>query len=51
MDSHQTVDDLVAAIEARICSELAGKRRGDEIAFRCPFHDDEKPSASWNVAK
>ena len=51
MDSHQTVDELVAAIEDRICSDLGGKRRGDEIAFRCPFHDDEKPSASWNVAK
>ena len=29
----------------------AGQRRGDEVSFLCPAHDDEHPSASWNPTK
>ena len=37
---------LIAAVEAR-----DGKRKGDEITFTCPSHEDKHPSARYNFVK
>ncbi len=42
--------DLPALVSAELLSRC-GHRHGDEIAFRCPAHDDRHPSASWNETK
>lgn len=41
------MSDLSAQVEAALSSH-GGRRRGEEIDFRCVAHDDQKPSASWN---
>ena len=38
-------------IEQVIFNSRKGHRSGDEIAFQCPAHDDEHPSAYYNRVK
>ena len=40
------LESLTVAIEAR-----SGKHKGAEIIFTCPSHEDEHPSARYNVKK
>ena len=48
---HRAAPAAVAAeIEARLL-ERSGKRKGDELQACCPFHDEQKPSFSFNVVK
>lgn len=44
------VNEVVARLEQTLLAR-GGTRRGDEIRFQCPFHDDENPSAQFNVVK
>ncbi|MCC7106273.1 MAG: hypothetical protein IT307_14120, partial [Chloroflexi bacterium] len=39
------------AVEQRQPPGKTAVKRGDEILFLCPAHDDHEPSASWNPAK
>jgi hypothetical protein len=42
--------NILTQIEAALLAR-DGNRRGDEITARCPFHDDQTPSFSFNVKK
>jgi len=41
---------FISSLEDAILAR-GGRPRGREIAFRCPVHSDENPSARWNPAK
>ena len=41
---------LAASLSEAVLAR-GGQRRGDEVVFVCPAHDDEHPSANWNDAK
>jgi CHC2 zinc finger len=41
---------FLQALEAAVMAR-SGKKRGREIKFRCPVHDDTHPSASYNVER
>ena len=42
--------DLKAQVEAAVMAR-GGKKRGNEIRFKCPSHDDTHHSADYNVTK
>lgn len=42
---------LLRAINLLLLSRLGAKQNGDEIRCHCPWHDDQNPSASWNVVR
>jgi hypothetical protein len=42
--------DFYATLEGAVM-ERKGRKRGAEITFACPCHDDEHPSASYNIDK
>jgi len=44
------VNALPSEVTAAVLA-CGGRGSGDEIVFRCPSHDDQHPSASWNTAK
>lgn len=41
---------IIAAVEAEIWRR-GGKKKGQEVWFLCPVHDDHDPSARWNPDK
>jgi hypothetical protein len=49
-DRNTPPDQAVGAIEAALL-DRRGKRKGDEIRACCPFHDEERPSFSFNTFK
>ena len=49
--SPELVVAITAEVERRQPPGGTPKRRGDEIAFCCPVHNDTHPSASWNRAR
>ena len=44
-------EDLDLLAEFERLTGGPGRRRGREVVFRCPFHDDRTPSLAVNVAK
>ena len=42
---------IAGDITSLVINTRRGKRRGEEITFLCPVHDDTNPSASWNPTK
>ena len=42
--------DIKAQVEAAVMAR-DGKQHGNEIRFRCPCHDDSRPSADYNIKK
>jgi hypothetical protein len=42
--------EQLSALEQELAAR-GGRERGDEITFRCPKHDDEHPSATYNRSK
>ena len=44
------VTDVIAAIEAALDQRHA-KKKGNELLFVCPVHQDEHASAQWNPSK
>ncbi len=43
-------EQIAAEIEARLSARM-GVRKGDELGCLCPFHEETKPSFSYNVVK
>lgn len=47
----QLLDAIARCVEERQPAGQRAKRRGDELTFLCPAHDDSRPSAGWNAKK
>lgn len=44
------MSDFKAQVEVAVMAR-GGRQHGNEIRFRCPYHDDNHPSADYNIAK